>query len=125
MTTEATHAAVVRNTLAVAVLAEIDSESGRAILELQTAANAEVATLQFMPDAAGSVIAEVLTFDTISSDTNATGGITTKFEIQDALGVSCVLGTVGTVGEGINLSSVDITSGDTVSVASLTYTASL
>lgn len=118
-----THSAALRNELADAVLAAIDISSN-GLLEFQTSGDVEVATLTFS-DPAGVVAAEVLTFSAITDDTNATGGTVAKAEIQTSAGAACVLCAVGTSGSDINLSSLVIGAGDTVSVSALTYTASL
>jgi hypothetical protein len=49
--------------------------------------------------------------------------VVTKFEIRDRAGVAVILGSVGTSGADINLSSTTIGINDTVSISSLTYTA--
>jgi dTDP-4-amino-4,6-dideoxygalactose transaminase len=71
----------------------------------------------------GNAAAGVATANAISSDTNAAGGVVTKFELRDKSGVAVILGSVGTSGQDINLSSTTIGVGDTVTVSSLTYTA--
>jgi len=117
-----THSAATRNAIADAVLAEIDIDVGAGNLEFQTNGSAEVATLA-LSDPAGVVAAEVLTFSAISDDTNATGGTVSKFELQANGGGARVLGNVQTSGGDINLSSLVVGAGDTVSMSSLTYTA--
>jgi hypothetical protein len=117
-----THSAATRNAIADAVLAEIDIDAGAGNLIFQTSGAVEVATL-VLSDPAGTVSGAVLTFSAITDDTSATGGTTDRFIIESNSTGTRVLGSVGTSGQDINLSSVVIGAGDTVSVSSLTYTA--
>jgi hypothetical protein len=117
-----THHADTRNAIADAVLAAIDTGAGNATLELRTSGDVEVATLT-CSDPAGTVTGAVLTFSAITDDSSATGGTAAKFAIISPTPTECVYGSVGTSGEDINLSSVVIGAGDTVSISSLTYTA--
>ena len=118
-----THHADTRNAIATAVKTEIDAGTGSATLEFQTSGTVEVATCTFPSENCGSVSGAVLTFGTIADDTSATGGTVAQFVIKSATPTDCVYGSVGTTGEDINLSSLNVGSGDTVSVSSLTYTA--
>jgi hypothetical protein len=117
-----THETAVRNAIADAVLVEIDAGAGNATIELHTSDDAEVATLT-CDDPAGAVSGAVLTFGTITEDTSATGGTTTKFVIKNPAGTVQINGSVGLSGEDINMSAVVITAGWTVAITALTYTA--
>lgn len=117
-----THSAATRNAIADAVLAEIDIDVGAGTLEFQTSGAVEAATCT-LSDPAGTVTGAVLTFSAITDDTNATGGTVDRFVIKSNGGGERVLGSVATSGGDINLSSLTIGAGDTVSVSSLTYTA--
>ena len=117
-----THSAATRNAIADAVLADIDIDVGAGTIECQTAGPVEVAT-GLLSDPTGTVAAEVLTFSPITDDTSATGGTVSKFVIKSNLGGDRVLGSVAVSGGDINMSSLSIGVGDTVSVSSLTYTA--
>jgi hypothetical protein len=92
-------------------------------LVFQTSGSVAVATLNFSNPAFGAAAAGAATANSITSDTNAAGGTTTKFEIRDRDNTAIILGSVGTSGSDINLSSVNVGAGDTVSVSSMTYTA--
>ncbi len=116
-----THDPVTRNNLADVVLADIDVGSN-GLLEFQTSGSAEVATLT-LSDPAGSVSGAVLTFSAITDDTSATGGVVDRFELQTSAAATVVLGNVQTSGGDINLSSLTVGAGDTVSMSALTYTA--
>lgn len=117
-----THHATIRNTLANAILTAIDQDAGAGALIFMTSGDVEVATLP-LSDPAGSVTGAVLTFSAITDDSSATGGTVAKFKVTDNSGDEIFYGSVGTSGEDINLSSLAIGAGDTVSVTSLTYTA--
>lgn len=121
-----THGLATRIAVSNAVVDRLDLGSGTSAgrLVFQTSANAAVATLPLsnpaFGDANGSTA--VATANSITSDTNAAGGTTTKFELRDRDANAIILGSVGTSGSDINLSSVIIGAGDTVTVSSLTYT---
>lgn len=118
-----THPTGVRNTLADTVVDLIDAGAGAGTLEIQTSGDVEVATLTFSDPAFGSAAAGTATANAITDDTNATGGTAAKFEANDSDSNQVFLGAVSTSGSDINLSSVSIGSGDTVSITSLTYSA--
>jgi hypothetical protein len=111
-----------RNAAVAAVAALMDEGSGAGALVFRTAASAEVATLQFSDPAFGSPSTGVVTADTITPDTSATGGTTDRATLEDSDAEVMLTASVGTSGEDINLSSVVIGAGDTVSVSSLTMT---
>lgn len=111
-----------RNAAADAVVDLIDGGTGAGNLVFQTSGDVEVATLAFSATAFGNASSGTATAASISDDTNATGGTVAKFEAQDGDSTMIFEGSVGTSGEDINLSSLAIGAGDTVSVSSLTYT---
>jgi len=122
------HAEAVRNGIADYVVGLIDTGTGSpnlGTLVIATSASpeVEVATLTFANPAFGDAAAGVATANAITSDTSATGGTAGRFQIKDSDGTFLVGGAVSTSGSDINLSSVAIGSGDTVSISSLTYTA--
>jgi len=120
----ATLSTAARNAACDAIVDLIDGGSGDANgdLQFQTSGSSAVATLQFSATAFGSASTGVATAAAITSDTNAAGGTTTKAVIRDKSNATVMTVTVGTSGSEINLSSVAIGSGDTVSVSSLTVT---
>lgn len=118
-----THPTAVRNTLADAVVDLIDGGTGAGTIEFQTSGDVEVATLSFSATAFGAASSGTATAAAISDDTNATGGTIAKFVVKDGDGTEIFSGSVGTSGEDINLSSLSIGAGDTVSLSSLTYSA--
>ena len=120
-----THPTTVRNTIADAVVDSIDT-GGAGSLIFQTSGDVECATLTFSATAFGAAAAGTATANAITSDTSATGGTVAKFKIQN--GSAADAGFAGSVtatsgGGDIELSSVAVGAGDTVSMSSLTYTA--
>ena len=116
-----THGAPTRSAIATAVLGQIDAGTAGNLV-FRTAGAAEAATLA-LSVVSGIVAAAVLTFEPISDDASATGGTTDNATIEDSAAATVLACSVGTVGEDINLSSVSIGVGDTVTMTSLTYTA--
>lgn len=118
-----THPTAVRNAIADAVVDSIDV-GGAGSLIFQTSGDVEVATLTFSATAFGAASGGTATAAAITSDTNATGGTVAKFKIQNGSAADAgFAGAVSTSGSDINLSSLVVGSGDTVSISSLTYTA--
>jgi hypothetical protein len=100
--------------------------SGRLIF--RTSGDVEVATLAFTAPATnafGAAAVGVATANTITDDTNATGGTTTKWTAEDRDNAKIYTGTATTVGGGgdIELSGGTVIGvGATVSVSALTHT---
>lgn len=118
-----THATALRNTLCDAAVDAIDSGVSDGTLEFLTSGDVEVATLTFSATAFGAASGGSASANSITSDTNATGGTIAKFQIKDGSGTAIIFGAVGTSGSDINLSSLAVGAGDTVSLSALTYTA--
>jgi len=118
-----THPSAVRTAIADLVVDRLDAGAGAGVLVFQTAASAAVATLTFSDPAFGAASSGTATASAITSDTNATGGTVSKFETRDSNAVAVFLGAVSTSGSDINLSSLAVGAGDTVSMSSLTYSA--
>lgn len=116
------HSATVRNTFAAAVLTAINLGSGAGRIKLKSGASTVLANLA-CSDPAGTVTGAVLTFAAIASDTNAVAGTAATFDVTDSDGTVVFSGSVSTSGADLNLSSVSIGNGDTVSISSATYTA--
>lgn len=114
-----THPTATRNGMADYIVDQLDGGD----LEFQTSGDVQVATLTFGSPAFGDSASGVATANAITSDTDATGGTTTKAQLKTSGGTAVVNCSVGTSGADINLSSVSPANGDTVSVSSLTYTA--
>lgn len=73
----------------------------------------------------GATTSGVATMNAINNDTSALGGTVSLFKFQNRNNVEVMRGTVTQTGSGgdIELSSVVLSPGDTVSISSLTYTA--
>lgn len=118
------HASTIRDALANLVVDAIDV-SGPGTLEFQTSGDVEVATLSFGATAFGAASAAIATANAITSDTNATGGTIAKAVFKDGNGdevLHCSV-TATSGGGDIELSSVVVTAGQTVSMSALTYEA--
>ncbi len=120
-----THPVAVRNAIADLVVDRIDAGAGAGILEFQTSGDVEVATLTFSDPAFGAAASGTATASAITSDTSATGGTIAKARAKDSVATECFACSVTATGGGgdIELSSVVISAGQTVSLSSLTYTA--
>lgn len=116
------HSTTIRNGMADFVVDAIDA-GGAGSLEFQTSGDVEVATLPFGATAFGAASAGTATANAVTSDTSATGGTAAKFVVKSGAADTIFSGAVATSGSDINLSSLSIGSGDTVSLSSLTYSA--
>ena len=114
-----THNTATRNGIADYVVDQLDGGT----LELQTSGDVEVATLTFGTPAFGAAASGIATANAITDDTSATGGTVAKAALKTSGASSIVLCAVGTSGSDINLSSLTVGVGDTVSITSLTYAA--
>lgn len=120
-----THPTLVRTGLADFVVDQLDEGTPPGKIIMQTSGSVTVATLTFPNPAFGAAAAGTATAGTIVSDTNAVGGTITKAELRNAAGTAKVLCSVTAIGGGgdIQLSSVVVSAGQTVSMSSLTYSA--
>lgn len=107
---------------AIVDLLDVGTTNPSARIVFRTSANAEVATLPMSNPAFGNAATRVATAGAITSDTNATGGVIANSIITDRDNTTVISPTVGTSGQDINLSSLTIAAGDTVSMSSLTAT---
>jgi len=107
---------------AVVDLIDVGTTNATGRLIIMTSGDVEVATLNMSNPAFGASVAGVATASAITSDTSATGGTAALFKVVDRDETEVFRGTVGMVGADLNLSSLEIGAGDTVSVASFTYT---
>ena len=120
------HVTAIRNSLADLVVDLIDAGAGAGYIEFQTSGDVEVATTPFGDPAFGAAATGTATANAITDDTSATGGTIAKFRIKDSNDLEVFSGTVTVTSGGgdIELTSVIIGAGDTVSMTSLTYSAS-
>jgi hypothetical protein len=111
-----------RNAACDAIVDLIDAGSGAGTLVFETSGDVEVATLTFSDPAFGSAATGTATASAITSDTDAAGGTIAQASAYDSDSNKVIEFTCGTSGADINLSSLSITAGDTVSCSSLTIT---
>jgi hypothetical protein len=122
------HVTAARNGMAdyVVDLIDVGATDLNGDLVFMTSGDVEVATLAMSNPAFGAAAAGTATAAAISDDSSATGGTVALFKIQDRNNAEVFRGTVTATGGGgdIELSSVSIGAGSTVSMTSLTYSAS-
>lgn len=120
-----THTTATRNALADLIAARVDAGAGAGTLVFQTAGDVEVATLTFSDPSFAAAAAGVITANAITSDSNATGGTIAKARFFDSDTVEVLACSVTATGGGgdIELNSVVVSAGQSVSVSSLTYAA--
>ena len=111
-----------RNAAADAIVDLLDAGAAAGYVQFETSADVEVATLPLSDPAFGAAANGVATAASIASDTNATGGTVAQASWYDSNNVKRWENTVATSGAEINLSSVAIGAGDTVSLSSFTLT---
>lgn len=106
------------------VLNAIDGGAGAGYIEICSAAYASVLATITLSDPCGSVGSQALTLTMPKSDTTADNtGTAAIARIKDSTGTIVVSGlTVSTSGADINLSSLAITAGDTVTLNSAVIT---
>lgn len=89
-----------------------------------TAANTIVAALAFpSTNAFAAAAASAMSANTITSDSSAAGGTAAWFSLTKSTGLRVIDGSVGTSGADLNLNSLTITTGSTVSITAFTVTA--
>ena len=105
-------------------LVDVGSGVAQGTLKIYTAGMALLlADLDMSNPAFGAAAVGVATASAISDETSAIAtGDAAEFQIVDRDGAEVFRGSVGTSGEDINLSSISITIGDTVSISSFTAT---
>lgn len=118
------YSTTVKNARLTVVRDAVDAGSSNGVLEIGTSGMGTVLASIPLADPCGSVTSGVLTFDTPVSDTNADAtGTAAEARIKDSDGTTIISGlTVGTSGANINLSSLGITTGDSVIINSATIT---
>lgn len=120
-----THPTAVRDSVCNHVVDQLDEGTPPGTLVFQTSGDVEVATLTFSTTAFGASSGGTATAAAITSDTSATGGTIAKARLKNAAGTDKIICSVTATGGGgdIELSSVVVSAGQTVSISSLTYSA--
>lgn len=120
-----THGTTTRSAVADCVVDRIDAGTGAGTLKIYTSGDALLVTLTFNDPAFGSAVAGVATANAITNGTATGTGTAAKFTAFDSDDNAVFSGSVTATGGGgdLTLSSVSITSGDTVAISSATYTA--
>jgi hypothetical protein len=115
----------VKNARLDAVVAQIDAGAGAGVLQIGTTGMASILAEITLNDPSGTSSGGVLTFSGFpKSDTSANNsGTAAAARIRDSNGVDIITGlSVGITASDINLDSVSITSGQTVTITSATIT---
>lgn len=132
MTITLTEAA--RNAACDAIVDLVDAGAGAGYCEIKSSAsttggtpgaNNEVATVAFADPAFGAAASGVASLASdMSPDTDATGGTASHYTVFDSDNTACWQGSVTATGGGgdLELSSVSIGAGDTVTISSFTVT---
>ena len=121
-------AITIASTPAGIILNAMDTRIEGGNLILKTAGDAEVATLVLKAtNAFASISGNVATYDDMTADSDATGGVVTKFEIQQSDTTLEYSGTVTATGGGGDLTMAIVTVGaatevDMSSVDPITFT---
>jgi len=120
-----THPTAVRSGIADFVVDQIDEGTPPGTLVFQTSGDVEVATCTFGNPAFGAASSGTATANAITDDTSATGGTIAKARLKNQAGTDKIICSVTATGGGgdIELNSVSVSAGQTVSVTSLTYSA--
>lgn len=118
-----THPTAVRDGVTNFVVDQLDEGSPPGTLVFQTSGDVEVATLTFSTPAFGASSSGTATAGAITADSSATGGTIAKARLKNAAGTDKIICSVTATGGGgdIELSSVIISPGQTVSMSTLTY----
>ena len=91
-------------------------------IKFETSGDVEVATCTFGATAFGAGAAGVATANAITDDSSATGGVIAQASFYTSGAAKVLECSVGTSGEDINITSLTIGVGDTVSITALTIT---
>ncbi len=115
----------VRNTLADAIDTQINTgvtQSGGKLV-IETVADAEISLHRFADPAFGSPSTGVITANSLPiDDTSATAGTAAQYSIFNRQDVKQLEGVVSVSGDDLDLSSLSVGAGDTVSLTAFTIT---
>lgn len=113
------------------ITAVIDGGAGAGVIKIYDGsrpatggtATTLLATLTFSDPSFPAASSAAITASSITDETSATAGTATWFRIEDSVGTFVCDGDVGTSGSDLNLNTVTIGSGATVSITSMVLTA--
>ena len=112
-----------RNALADCIDDEVNTGTGTATLVFETAADAEVATINLQNPAFGNAASGVITLQGVPiTDTGVTGGTIDHASLHDRDGTKLLEMTVGTSGTELIISTTDVIAGEDVRLTALTIT---
>lgn len=112
-----------RNAMCNACVDLIDAGSGAGTIKLYTSVDALLVTLTFSDPAFGNAATGVATASAITNGTAGADGTAAKASLLDSDANVVISGLVVGAGSGdINLNSVSITTGDIISITSMTIT---
>lgn len=112
-----------RNAIATAFGDRVDADTDPGYMELQTSADAEVATFTFQDPSFGSPSTGVISLLGVPiQDTNATGGTVAKGCLFDGDDTKLTEAEAATAAAPIIMSSLSVGAGETVTLTSLTVT---
>lgn len=119
-----TYSAATKTARMQAVADQIDAGAAAGTLQIGTAGMGTVLATITLADPCGTVSGSVLTLTMPESDTSADAtGTAAAARVRDSNGNDVITGlSVGTSGSDINLDSVSITAGQTVTLSSATIT---
>jgi hypothetical protein len=124
MTSILTTAAVNAACNAVVDLVDVGTLNATGAIVYRTSEGDEVATLNLSNPAFGDAVAGVATANTITSDTDATGGVLSYYTVEDRDNTEIFRGTITEIGGGgqIEIVSTTIVAGTTVACSLLRHT---
>ena len=112
-----------RNALADAFDARVNADASPGYMQLETSADAEVATFTFQDPAFGAAATGVITLLGVPiQDTSATGGTVAQGSIYDGANTKLAEAAAATSAQPITVSSTTIGATETVTLTSLTVT---
>ena len=112
-----------RDDLANQIDDSVNTGGGTANMKFETAADGEVATINFQNPAFGAALVGVITLQgTPLEDANADAGTIEHFSIYARSAAKQLEGTVLVAGGDINITSLVIASGDTIELTSFSIT---
>ena len=112
-----------RDALANAFDDRVNLNASPGYMQLETSADAEVATFTFQDPAFGAAASGVITLAGVPiQDTDATGGTVAQGSIYDGAATKLAEAAAATSGQPITMSSLTVGAGETVTLTSLTVT---